>query len=440
MRNLSSEQSLYNNSNYRIALELTTTHTLKSKSEGKSSFLDLVRGMDPAALWIFLATHGMWIKKPKEPSSLRVLVDSITGSRRLVINYQDYELISAILSIPIFEMFVEEISSVKGGELTPTPWGIHGKIKRGELLCEDADLKLKVTPLTFYAATIGYHRLGYSHRLAALQCAFSQKIERALFREESHLQTYSKLYEVKEEEEALGALIGYLSFIIRYFTEIDIKAVEAEMTTSIIRRPSEPRSLVKNVRSILQYVVKAYPDLNMEVTKKNNSLFIEFSDLKINGLLQQIQDQLNPFGRLSYLDFLMKEFEEKFRKECIDVVLLDFSEQMNPCDIYFLSLLIKSKLERDLSSTWIICTPLTYPVATVASAYAKNLHNLGEVNLVLSSEDPYIAWLLASKLSGKLKNTKVLYLAAGPTPHVFVFAKTLKEELNNNVLLEALTP
>jgi hypothetical protein len=113
---------------------------------------------------------------------------------------------------------------------------------------------------------------------------------------------------------------------------------------------------------------------------------------------------------------------------------------MNPCDVYFLSLLVKYKLDRELSFTWVICTPLTYPVATITSAYAKSLSNLGEVNLALSSENPYVAKLLALRLSEKLKNTKILYLAAGPTSHSFVFAKTLKEKLNNNVILEALTP
>jgi hypothetical protein len=227
---------------------------------------------------------------------------------------------------------------------------------------------------------------------------------------------------------------------MRYYDEIDVRAIEAEMTTSIIPRPSEPQLLVNNVRSMLKYIVKGYQVLDIWITKKDNSLFIEFSDPMINSLLQQIQDQLNPLGRLSYLELLMKRFKEEFCKECVDVILLDFSEQMNPCDAYLLSLLVKHELGRSLSSTWVICTPLTYPVAAITSAYASSLDCLGDVNLVLSSEDPYVAKLLGEKLSEELRRNKILYLAAGPTPHVFVFAKTLKDKLNDNVIFESLTP
>jgi hypothetical protein len=404
------------------------------------SLLDLIQEMSPATVWIFLATHGMWIEDPEEPDALRIWIDCTSGSRRLSVSHQDYELIYAILSIPIFEMSVEELRSVKTKESSSSPWGIHGKIKKGELLQYRANLELEVTPLTFYAASMGYHRLGYSHRLAALQCALSQKIGEALFGHVSNVQTYTSLYGVEEVQEVVGSLVTYLSFLMRYYDEIDVRAIEAEMTTSIIPRPSEPQLLVNNVRSMLKYIVKGYQVLDIWITKKDNSLFIEFSDPMINSLLQQIQDQLNPLGRLSYLELLMKRFKEEFCKECVDVILLDFSEQMNPCDAYLLSLLVKHELGRSLSSTWVICTPLTYPVAAITSAYASSLDCLGDVNLVLSSEDPYVAKLLGEKLSEELRRNKILYLAAGPTPHVFVFAKTLKDKLNDNVIFESLTP
>jgi hypothetical protein len=350
-------------------------------------FLDLIREMSPAAIWIFLATHGMWMKDPIDPEALRVQIDCMTSSRRLNVSHRDYELVYAILSIPIYEMSVEELCSVKMKELPPSPWGIHGKIKRGELLRYCVNLELEVTPLTFYAATLGYHRLGYSHRLAALQCALSRKIGEDLFGDVSNVRTYTSLYDVEEVQEIVGSLVTYLSFVMRYYGEIDVRVVEAEMTTSIIRRPSDPQSLVNNIKSLLQYIVEEYSGLDVEVKKKNNSLLIEFSDPKINSLLQQIQNQLNPLGRLLYLGVLMKKFEEELRGEHIEAILLDFSEQMNPCDVYFLSLLVKHKLDREPSSTWVICTPLTYPVATITSAYAKSLSNLGEVNLALSSRE-----------------------------------------------------
>ena len=439
---MSSYHSRSNISNYKIGLKLTTRHFMR-KDYNRTPLFNLLQKMDAATVWVFLATHGMWMESPIEPEALRIWIDCTTGSRRLSVSHQDYELIHAILLIPIFEMSIEELCSVKIRESSPSPWGIHGKIKRGELLQCRANLELEVTPLTFYAASMGYHRLGHSHRLAALQCALSQKIGETLIGDVSNIQPYTCLYGVEEVQEIVGSLVTYLSFLMRYYDEMNIRAIEAEMTTSIVPRPCDPQQLVDNVRRILKFIVEGSPvsDIgDIEIIKKDNSLLIEFPDSKINTLLQQIQVQLNPLGRLSYLDLLRKRFKEEFHKECVDVILLDFSEQMNPVDVYLLSLLVDQELERSLSFTWVICTPLTYPVAAITSLYADNLDCLGNVNLVLSSEDPYVAKLLAEKLSEELKGGKILYLAAGPTPHVLVFAKTLKDKLGDNVIFESLTP
>ena len=438
---MSLEQSL--STNCKISLKLVEESCFsKTKDRDSKPLLDLLREKKPFSHWLFLATHGMWVEGPEKDSTLSLLVDPATGMRRLIANYKYYELIHAILLIPIFEMFVEEMSFVKdekNGKSGATPWGIHSKIKRAELLRKDSMLQLTVTPLTFYAATQGYHRLGYSHRLAALQSAFSKKIGEIFYSNASNTLTYSCLYGVREEQEILGALLTYLSFIVRYSTEIDVKLLEAEMTTSIIAKALSQSSM-SNIRRILESLVREWhPGLDMEVKKEGRSLFIEVPYLDINEDLKRIQQELKPFGRLSYLDTLINRFRNEFRYENIGTVLLDFSEQMNPCDIYLLSLLVSHEL-RGISSTWVICTPLTYPVAAITSLYADNLDCLGNVNLVLSSEDPYVAKLLAEKLSEELKGGKILYLAAGPTPHVFVFAKTLKDKLGDNVIFESLTP
>jgi hypothetical protein len=93
------------------------------------SLLDLIQEMSPATVWIFLATHGMWMEDPEEPDALRIWIDYTSGSRRLSVSHQDYELIYAILSIPIFEMSVEELRSVKMKESSSSPWGIHGRLR-----------------------------------------------------------------------------------------------------------------------------------------------------------------------------------------------------------------------------------------------------------------------------------------------------------------------
>jgi len=428
---------------YRIGLKLTEKNKFKRNGKDGKPLLSLLKEGGPDSHWIFLSTHGMWIEKVGGRDVLSLLIDSMTGRRRLIASCKDYELIHAILSIPVFEMFIEEISFIKDerdDRPTSTPWGVHSKIKRAELPHKDSTLELTVTPLTFYAATLGYHRLGYSHRLAALQSAFSRKIGEAFYTDASNIQAYPYLNEVKDNEEILGALITYLSFIIRYSTEIDVKLLEAEMTTSIIPAALS-QSSIKNARCVLRSLVREWHrGLDIEVKREEGGLLIETSHLKINENLKQIQEELKPFGRLLYLDTLIKRFKDEFCKEDIETLLLDFSEQMNPCDVYLLSLLVKHELGRSLSSTRIICTPLTYPVAAITSIYADSLDYLGDVNLVLSSEDPFIAKLLAEKLSEELGKTKILYLAAGPTSHVFVFAKTLKEKLNENVIFEALTP
>lgn len=436
----------YDLSTKKIGLKLTSKNSVRSKVNHQDDLIDMLLQVEPEKIWIFLSTHGMWLAEV-EDKEVRLLIDIFTGIRRLVINHENYELISAILSIPVFDMYVEEVSYTKkeeknGKESTITSRGIHSKVKKGELLSTDAGgVWLEVTPLTFNAATCGYHRLGYSLRVATLQTAFSREIASLFFEKEPSCVTYTSMYDLRSESEAAGALASYTSALIRYYSEMNLEAIDAEMTTSIIKfRDVSRENIIKSSRKLLQYISENPQGIKARFDKSSNGPILHLPDEEVDKALQDIQREMNPFGRLNYVKKLRKKFEE-WRKENIQNILLDFSEQMNPCDLYLLSLFVKTYLpESTLASTWIICTPLTYPMASITSAYATKLPRLGKIKIVMSSEDPSVAKSLAENISKEVKGGKVLYLAAGPTTHVLSFGKTLRNMLGDNMICEAMTP
>lgn len=447
----------YNPSNnIRIGVRLSSTNSYHGKVNPKDALINQLSNADPYSLWIFLATHGLWLEKfDKSTYRPLVLIDPLTGVRRLKISYKYYELISAILLVPLFDMYVEEVSYVKdeGKDSEYKPWGIHSKVKRGEILDTGIECQrvVQVTPLTFYAITCGYHRIGYSHRLAALQTAITEKILEAYFQSTVSDITYPQLYNVSMEQEFVGALVSLLSLVVRY-NEIDTSILKAEMTTSI--NPigkldiSEKRCLASFARSFLCKIAEKMPDIKIDLMYEKTSddprkmFSLSFQDEELDCLFNVINEKLKLLGRLSYLQYLSRKFEEEYAREDVRNILLDFSEQMNPCDVYILSTLVKRNLGEKLHSTWIICTPLTYPLAALSTVYAAHLSALGDVRIVMSSEDPAIAKTLASKISEKeeIKNNKSLYLAAGPTSHVACFSKTLKKGLGDKIILETIAP
>ncbi|MEM2068688.1 MAG: hypothetical protein QXF28_07330 [Nitrososphaerota archaeon] len=435
----------------KIGLKLTSNNPESSKIKCQDRLIHELLKSDPDRTWIFLSTHGMWLEKVKD-KEVGLLIDCLTGIRRLVINHENYELIFAILSIPMFDMHVEEVSYTKNTkekvekteqQSTITSRGIHSKVRRGEILNTDiaSGKPLEVTPLTFHAATCGYHRLGYSLRLAALQSALSREVACFFFEIKPPHKTYASMYGLSSESEAAGALASYTSALIRYYSEINLEAVDAEMTTSIIKvRGVCKENIVKSSRKLLYYMSENPHGIEARFDKDSRDLLLRLPDEEADRALQDIQKELKPFRRLVYVEKLKKKFEE-WQKEDIENILLDFSEQMNTCDLYLLSLLVKTYFpESKLNSTWIICTPLTYPMASITSAYATWLSNLGKIRIVMSSEDVLVAKTLAESISEEIKKSKVLYLAAGPTSHVLSFGKTLKSRLGDNMICEALTP
>lgn len=426
----------------KIGLKLTSTSPNISCEE---KLIKKLLEVKPEEIWVFLSTHGMWLEKV-EDRDVRLLIDCLTGFRRLIVSYKNYELLSAILSTPIFDMYVEEISYIKkekedkkGSPITSI--GIHGKVKMGEILYTDTICKdwLEVTPLTFHAATSGYHRLGYSVRLGALQSALSRLMAEYFFEEVPQVKTYADIFGLRQESEAMGALVAYLSVLIRYFTDINLEAIQAEMTTSIFRFEKVCREkVVESSRKLLYYISNDLGDIEMDFDRGSDVFLLRLQDREADEAIRRIQVELNPFGRLGYLKVL-RERVSSWKDENIKTLVLDFSEQMNPSDIYLLSILFdKSNIKLD--STWIICTPLTYPVASVVSAYATQVPSLGDIRIVMSSEDPPVAKVLAESLSKKIEDGKMLYLASGPTTHVLSFGKTLKNMLRDRIIYEALTP
>lgn len=430
----------------KIGLKLTLNTPSRSNAKTGDPLIDKLLSIRPDQIWVFLSTHGMWLEEVRDDGEVSLLIDCFTGFRRLITHHENHELISAILLTPIFDQYVEEVSYTKKvkqveEQLIITSRGVHSKVKKGEILYTDVVCGkwLEVTPLTFHAATSGYHRLGYSIRLGALQSAFSRMLAEYFFGEESSIRTYSEMFGLRQESEIAGALASYLSILIRYSTDINLEAIQAEMTTSIFRFEKICREkIVKSSRNLLYYISEELEDLEIDFERSSDSFLLRLPDKKVDKDFSRIQVGLNPFGRLNYLKSLKKSAVEWASKD-VRMLVLDFSEQMNPSDLYLLSLLIEN-CSFKLDSTWIICTPLTYPIASVTSAYATQLPSLGRIRIVMSSEDPLVAKVLAESLSKKIEDGKMLYLAAGPTTHVLSFGKTLKNNLGDNVIFEALTP
>jgi len=381
----------------------------------------------PLSTWFFLTTHGMWYQDIK-PERADISIDLRTGGTTLVISHEQnfYRLIKAIKSIPLFHLSVDALVVVREGR-DSTPWGVHSKIKDGEIRRVNCRETLKVTPLTFHAASSGIHRIGFYHRIMAFQQSLSKRIARALSLG-GNIPTPYEIFSVEEKQEIRGSLAALLSGIIKW-GRIDIDVLKEELTTSVIEPPKE------ELRGVMYLLRNLDADITPEITwDRGKGLTLSFK--AFSGVRDKyVESSLNYInrvclGRLRCYDGLLEEFEREEKSLGKFDLVLDFSEQMGPLDIYLILMMLKSAgiLEK-CENLWLIGTPLTYPTATYSLLYIRKcLPSEGiSSRLVISSEDPAFSRVIAKRVSGD-RNKKIIYLAAGPTSHVISFYKTLLEE------------
>lgn len=375
---------------------------------------------DPWRIWTFLTTHGMWYQGIKS-KKMDLSIDLLTGGTTLLISHEkdDYRLIKAIESIPLFHLAVDALVTTKEeGEYTS--WGIHSKIKNGEIKAVNCRKILEVTPLTFHAATSGIHRVGLYYRIMAFQQSLSRRIAQALSLHGDIPPPY-EVFSVKEEQEICGSLAALLSGIMKW-GRVDIRVIREELTTSVIEPPNE--EVLKGVKKLLRNLGEdILPDIIWDRDKGpllSFNIFSNIKDIQLEKSLKYI-NRIS-LGRLACYDGLA----EKFVEEEFDLAI-DFSEQMGSCDVYLFLLILEERgiLEK-CRKMWLIGTPLTYPAAMYSLLYLKQIQKLPSSRLVLSSEDPAFSKIVAERISSE--GEKIIYIAAGPVSHVLSFYKTLLEK------------
>jgi hypothetical protein len=413
---------------------LKLTKKCLSVNKNLEGILKLLKDLDGSGHWVFLQTHGMWSCKIGEDLSLEI---DPKGERRLYLIPNDYQLVKALESVPLFHFMVDRLGVRKSKDGGISPWGIHIRMKRDELALPAASPNqgIEVSPLTFFAATSGFHRLARSFRLQAVQSALSKKISRALFGNDtsaSSCRTFHELYGIHDKDEILGAFTALASGNVRT-SRMPLDAVEAELTTA--------RERVKNAciyQCLLEFIVqKKMLDVNVSASDSRIQLSFDKDnedDEKLNNMLKVISQDV--LGRL----VAYKRVSEELRKQLDGEVsmLVGFSEQMGPCDLYLLASLVKGI---EISTTYVLATPLSYPLAALSSLYAAlELEKmLGSIRFVLASEDVAVSKALARFIAEK-KGEKLIYLASGPTPQVLALCIELKQLMEDKVVLIPLAP
>jgi hypothetical protein len=410
---------------------LKLTKKYLSVNKNLEGILKLLKDLDSSGHWVFLQTHGMWSCKIGEDLSLEI--DS-KGERRLYLIPNDYQLVKALESVPLFHFMVDRLAVRKSKAGGISPWGIHIRMKRDELAALP-NQGIEVSPLTFFAATSGFHRLARSFRVQAVQSALSKKISRALFGNDasaSSCRTFHELYGIRDKDEILGAFTALASGNVRT-SRMPLDAVEAELTTA--------RERVRNAciyQCLLEFIVqKKMLDVNVSASDSRIQLSSDKDnedDGKLNDMLKVISQDV--LGRL----VAYKRVSEELRKQLDEEVsmLVGFSEQMGPCDLYLLASLVKGI---EISTTYVLATPLSYPLAALSSLYAAlELEKmLGSIRFVLASEDVAVSKALARFIAEK-KGEKLIYLASGPTPQVLALCIELKQLMEDKVVLIPLAP
>lgn len=410
---------------------LKLTKKCLSVNKNLEGILRLLKDLDGSGHWVFLQTHGMWSCKIGEDLSLEI--DS-KGERRLYLIPNDYQLVKALESVPLFHFMVDRLGVRKSKDGGISPWGIHIRMKRDELAASP-NQGIEVSPLTFFAATSGFHRLARSFRLQAVQSALSKKISRALFGNDASAgscRTFHELYGICDKDEILGAFTALASGNVRT-SRMPLDAVEAELTTA--------RERVGNTciyQRFLEFIMQKKM-LDVNVSASGGRIQLSFDkdnegDGKLNDMLKVISQDV--LGRL----VAYKRVSEELRKQLDGEVsmLVGFSEQMGPCDLYLLASLVKGI---EIGTTYVLATPLSYPLAALSSLYAAlELEKmLGSIRFVLASEDVAVSKALARFIAEK-KGEKLIYLASGPTPQVLALCIELKQLMGDKVVLIPLAP
>jgi hypothetical protein len=420
-----------------IVLKLRTKNTL-SVNRNLDGIPKLLKGLDSSGHWIFLQTHGMWTCKIK--GDLRLEIDS-NSETRLNIIPDDYPLIKALESVPLFHFMVNRLAVHKANKAKAggfSPWGIHIRIKRGELATLSSQ-EIEVSPLAFFAATSGLHRLARSSRLQAVQSALSKKISRALFGNSANTsgcRTFHELYGIRGRDEILGAFTALASGNVR-ISRIPPEAVEAELTTA--------RERVRNTciyQCLLEFIVQKKM-LDVNVSSSGDRLQLSSGDKnseddseKLNDMLKVISQDI--LGRL----VAYRRVSEELKNSQLDgevSMVVGFSEQMGPCDFYLLASLIEGI---EIGTTYVLATPLSYPIAALSSLYAAlGLEKmLGNIRFILASEDVAVSKALAKFIVEEKNREKLVYLASGPTPQVLALCIELKRLIGDKVVLIPLAP
>lgn len=390
-----------------------------------------------SSAWVFLLTHGMMEFKFRVTPSLLIDVNNdklILELDRYDESFAEYLLAHPIshLSVDLFRVLKLELEDSKLRE-QPYPWSIHKRIKKYQVMNVDVKAELNASCLSFYSASMDVSRLGLSQRIASLQSALAYKIGLAL--DLIFDFTPSRFLNVNEVEEEKAALLAFASGILRAY-KLNSNALLSEMTTSILTHELEEKkdTLACYARKILKKLVEVDDSLlevkfcegRFELTSKGGILCKE-----IEFLSSIVLGRLNAYPRVH------KNLIEKVKhlnSKSIGIII-DFSEQMSLCDAYLLAALLPKV---NVSKIYLLATPLNYPVVELIKHYLINckLENLekSDIKLMLTSEDPKVASVLASYITKNHEKEPLVYLAAGATSHVLSFGYNLKREAEKKSL------
>jgi hypothetical protein len=164
---------------------------------------------------------------------------------------------------------------------------------------------------------------------------------------------------------------------------------------------------------------------------------------KLSDMLRAISQ-----GVLGRLEAYRRAFEElkKLKNKLSDEELymaVGFSEQMGSCDFYLLASLVNG-LNVEIKTTYVLATPLSYPMAALSSLYAAlglgKPKMFGNVEFVLASEDVAVSKVLAKYLEEKTERGVLVYLASGSTSQVLTLCIELKRLLKERAILVPLAP
>jgi hypothetical protein len=221
-----------------------------------------------------------------------------------------------------------------------------------------------------------------------------------------------------------------------------LKALEAELTTA--------RERIRNacIYKCLLELILWRKRLDVDVRESNGKLQLSPSGKdedseKLGDMLEAISQEV--LGRLeAYRRAFeeLKELKNKLSDEELHMAV-GFSEQMGPCDFYLLASLV-NKLNVEIETTYVLATPLSYPMAALSSLYAAlelgKPKMLGDIEFVLASEDVAVSKVLAKYLEEEIERGKLIYLASGSTSQVLTLCVELKRLMKEKAILIPLAP